>query len=189
MLRDFRSALILAALTGTLYALGIYLSPLHSNVGDGAWNLLVLLGIVLSATGFVVEFVASRLSRRLRERGTVFDDRLDAIAREKAMRLNACLPTADCSSSSDERRRIRFDGAGRSLSGACPTNSATALPVPPACSLPISQRRQDRCEACIADVFSWGREDQLEHRASHSLSLDHLRLVCFPFTAMASAFF
>jgi hypothetical protein len=94
MLRDFRSALILAALTGTLYALGIYLSPLRSNVGDGAWNLLVLLGIVLSATGFVVEFVASRLSRRLREGGTVFDDHLDAIAREKAMRLNAGLPTS-----------------------------------------------------------------------------------------------
>jgi hypothetical protein len=98
MLRDFRSALILAALTGTLYALGIYLSPLRSMVGDGAWNLLVLLGIVLSATGFVVEFVASRLSRRLRKGGTAFDDRLDAIAREKAMRLNAYLPTADCSS-------------------------------------------------------------------------------------------
>jgi hypothetical protein len=31
--------------------------------------------------------------------------------------------------------------------------------------------------------------DQLGHRVSHSLSFDHLRAVCFPFTAIAIAFF
>ena len=52
-----------------------------------------LLGVVLTATGFVVEFRAPRLSRLLRQNGTALDDRLDAIAREKAMRLNAYLRT------------------------------------------------------------------------------------------------
>ena len=33
------------------------------------------------------------------------------------------------------------------------------------------------------------RADQLGHRVSHSLSFDHLRPVCFPFTAIAIAFF
>jgi hypothetical protein len=132
MLRDFRCALILSALTGTLYALGIYLSPLRPNVGDGAWNLLVLLGIVLSVIGFVVEFVASRLSRRLREGGPAFDDRLDAIAREKAMRLNACLPTsADCSSSSD-------GSVGASAS------TAQVLPFPA-----LAQRTRLRRSPCL----------------------------------------
>lgn len=158
MLRDFRSALILAALTGTLYALGIYLSPLRSIVGDGAWNLLVLLGIVLSATGFVVEFVASRLSRRLREGGTAFDDRLDAIAREKVMRLNAYLPTsADCSSSSDGREG---------------TSGSTAQVVPFPALAQRTRRRRSPCLPPVAadksaapgqivkpmspDVFAWG---------------------------------
>ena len=33
------------------------------------------------------------------------------------------------------------------------------------------------------------RADQLGHWASHSLSFDHRRPVCFPFTAIAIAFF
>jgi hypothetical protein len=92
MLRDFGSALILAAVTGALYALGMYLGPLHWNLGDDARDVLVLVGIMLSATGFFVEFSASRLSRRLHQGMKVMDDRsrrLDDIARERASRLNA----------------------------------------------------------------------------------------------------
>ncbi|MGZ8360710.1 MAG: hypothetical protein ACXWUX_09340 [Allosphingosinicella sp.] len=92
MLRDFGSALILAAVTGALYALGMYLGPLHWNLGDDARDLLVLVGLMLSATGFFVEFLASRLSRRLHQGMRVMDNRsrrLDDIARERANRLNA----------------------------------------------------------------------------------------------------
>ena len=92
MLRDFGSALILAAVTGALYALGMYLGPLHWNLGDDARDLLVLVGLMLSATGFFVEFLASRLSRRLHQGMRVMDNRsrrLDDIARERVNRLNA----------------------------------------------------------------------------------------------------
>ena len=59
MLRDFPSGLTLAAVTGTLYALKMYLALLHWNFGDDACDLLVLVGIMLSATGFFGEFVAA----------------------------------------------------------------------------------------------------------------------------------
>ena len=62
------SGLTLAAVTGTLYALKMYLALLHWNFGDDACDLLVLVGIMLSATGFFGEFVAAaRLNRRSRE--------------------------------------------------------------------------------------------------------------------------
>lgn len=38
MLRDFPSGLTLAAVTGTLYALKMYLALLHWNFGDDAWT-------------------------------------------------------------------------------------------------------------------------------------------------------
>jgi hypothetical protein len=66
MLRDFPSGLTLAAVTGTLYALKMYLALLHWNFGDDACDLLVLVGIMLSATGFFGEFVAAA---RLNPRG------------------------------------------------------------------------------------------------------------------------
>ena len=98
MLRDIGSALILAAVFGTLYSLGIYLSPMRSIAGSGACDLLVLLGIVLSAAGFVAELIASMLNRRLR--GTTYH-RPDAVSHEKAKRLNAYVATlAGCTSRS-----------------------------------------------------------------------------------------
>ena len=63
MLRDFFSAVILAGVTGALYALGMYLGPLHRNLGNDARDLLVLVGLMLSATGFFVEFVAFAIDR------------------------------------------------------------------------------------------------------------------------------
>jgi hypothetical protein len=47
--------------------LSLYLSPLNWRFGDDARDLLVLVGLMLSATGFFVEFLASRLNRLLRE--------------------------------------------------------------------------------------------------------------------------
>jgi hypothetical protein len=93
MLRDFPSGLTLAAVTGTLYALKMYLALLHWNFGDDACDLLVLVGIMLSATGFFGEFVAAaRLNRRLREASAEIDQRkrrFNESARARALRLNA----------------------------------------------------------------------------------------------------
>jgi hypothetical protein len=92
MLRDFFYAVILAGVTGALYPLAMYLVPLHWNLGDDARDLLVLVVLMLSATGFFVEFVASRLNRRLRETMAVTDEcsrRFDESARARALRLNA----------------------------------------------------------------------------------------------------
>jgi hypothetical protein len=63
MLRDIRSGLRLAALTASLYALGLHLGPLRWGLGDDAHDLLVVVGIVLSITAFAAEVLGSRLSR------------------------------------------------------------------------------------------------------------------------------
>jgi hypothetical protein len=42
-------------------------------LGADAWNVLLLVGIMLSAMGFFAEFVASNLNRRLRERMAEID--------------------------------------------------------------------------------------------------------------------
>ena len=93
MLRDFPSGLTLAAVTGTLYALKMYLALLHWNFGDDACDLLVLVGIMLSATGFFGVFVAAaRLNRRLLEASAEIDQRkrrFNESARARALRLNA----------------------------------------------------------------------------------------------------
>jgi hypothetical protein len=63
MLRDVFSGVTLAAVTGALYALGMFFGPANWNSGDGAWDLLVLVGIMLSASGFFAELLGSRLNR------------------------------------------------------------------------------------------------------------------------------
>lgn len=65
MWRDIRSALILAAVTGGLYALGMLAGPLRWNLGGDAQALLLRIGIVLTLVGFVAEFVASELRRKV----------------------------------------------------------------------------------------------------------------------------
>lgn len=65
MWRDIRSALILAAVTGALYALGMLAGPLRWNLVDDARALLLRIGIVLTLVGFVAEFVAFGLRRKL----------------------------------------------------------------------------------------------------------------------------
>jgi hypothetical protein len=51
------SGLALAAMTGALYALGMYVGPLSWNLGDDAFDLLMVVGIMLSTTAFFVEFL------------------------------------------------------------------------------------------------------------------------------------
>jgi hypothetical protein len=91
MLRDVFSGLTLAAITGALYALVMYFCPVSWNLGDDAWNLLVLVGIMLSVSGFFAEFLGSRLNRRLREDMAEIDERsrrFDESIRTRALRLN-----------------------------------------------------------------------------------------------------
>jgi hypothetical protein len=92
MLRDICSGLALAALTAALYALGMHFGPLNWNLGEDAFDLLVVVGIMLSATAFFVEFVGSCLDRRLRQDMARADDRtrlFEEAIRARAFRLNA----------------------------------------------------------------------------------------------------
>lgn len=91
MLRDVRSGL--AALTGALYTFGMQFGPLKWNLGDDAFDLLMVVGIMLSATAFFVELLGSNLDRRLRQddmakandRTRLFEEAI----RARAFRLNA----------------------------------------------------------------------------------------------------
>jgi hypothetical protein len=92
MLRDVFSGLTLAAVTGALYALGMYFGPVNWTFGDDTWDMLVLIGIMLSVSGFFAEFLGSRLSRRLREASIeIYESsgRFDESSRARALRLNA----------------------------------------------------------------------------------------------------
>jgi hypothetical protein len=53
MLRDVFSGLTLATVTGALYALGMYLGPLSWKLGDGAFDLLVV--VERSLSNFLVQ--------------------------------------------------------------------------------------------------------------------------------------
>jgi ABC-type Fe3+-siderophore transport system permease subunit len=64
MMRDCLSGLGLAAITGALYALGVVLGPCQWNVGGGAPDLLLLVGIMVSAVAFFTELLGSRLHRQ-----------------------------------------------------------------------------------------------------------------------------
>jgi hypothetical protein len=92
MLRDVRSGLMLAALTGALSALGMHFGPLNWKLGDDAFDLLVVVGIMLSATAFFVELVGSSLNRRVREEMAEIDERtrrFEETTRARALWLNA----------------------------------------------------------------------------------------------------
>ena len=92
MLRDVLYGLVVAAVIGVLFALVMYFRPVNWNPGDDARDPLVLVGIMLSATGFFVEFVASRLDRRLRQDMSKIDERnrlFEEASRARAHRLNA----------------------------------------------------------------------------------------------------
>jgi hypothetical protein len=94
MLRDVFSGLSLATVTGALYALGMYFGPLSWKLGDDAFDLLVVIGIMLLATAFFVEFLGSSLDRRFRQDMAEIDERnrlFEEAARARALELNAYL--------------------------------------------------------------------------------------------------
>ena len=73
-------------------ALGMYFGSVSWSPGDDAWDLLVLVGIMLSVSGFFAEVLGSRLNRGLREASAEIDQRnrrFDESARARAVRLNA----------------------------------------------------------------------------------------------------
>ena len=111
-MRDVFSGLTLATVTGALYALGMYLGPLSWKLGDGAFDLLVVVGIMLSATAFFVEFLGSTLDQRLRQDMAEIDERnrpFEEAARARALKLNAyLLARPDCVATNDT---VRLQGS------------------------------------------------------------------------------
>ena len=92
MLRDVCSGLPLAAMIGVLCALEMYFGPLSWKLGDDAFDLLVVVGIMLSGTAFFVEFLGSSLNRQLREADAEIkrrSRRFEENARVRALQLNA----------------------------------------------------------------------------------------------------
>jgi hypothetical protein len=139
MLRPLLAGLTMSALTAVLYALWCFFVPRQWGLGADAWDVLLLVGIMLSAMGFFAGFIASASSRRLREDIAEIDERNrrpGEIARETANRLNAlALAPVCCKTTTDwQPRRIRFDGAG---------DSAETR----GCTLPSSPPRQAPCNA------------------------------------------
>jgi hypothetical protein len=70
----------------------MHLGPLNWDLGDDAFDLLVVVGIMVSATTFFVKSLGSNLGRRLREADAEIDERsrrFEEDARAKALQLNA----------------------------------------------------------------------------------------------------
>jgi hypothetical protein len=65
MLRSLLAGLAMSALTAALYALRSFLVPRQWGLGADAWDVLLLVGILLSAASFFAVFEAWRISRRL----------------------------------------------------------------------------------------------------------------------------
>jgi hypothetical protein len=64
----------------------------NRTFGDDTWDVLVLIGVMLSASGFFTEFLGSRLNRRAREDVVEIDKRsrrFEESTRARALRLNA----------------------------------------------------------------------------------------------------
>lgn len=59
MLRGVLSGLTLAAVTAAPYALGMQFGPLTWTLGGDGFDLLLVVGVMLSATGFFAEFLSS----------------------------------------------------------------------------------------------------------------------------------
>ncbi len=65
MLRSLLAGLAMSALTAALYALWCFFVPWQWGLGADAWDVLLLVGILLSAASFFAVFEAWRISRRL----------------------------------------------------------------------------------------------------------------------------
>ena len=116
MLRDILSGLFVAAATGVLVALVMHFGQVSWNFGDDTWNMLVLVGIMLSASGFFAEVLGSRLSRGLRKASAEIDERsrrFEESIRARALRLNTyalaplrCVITTDAAMAASETAKV-----------------------------------------------------------------------------------
>lgn len=91
MLRDLACAFSLAATMGVLYALGVSSSPLTFGFGSRTWDIVVLIGIMWMALGFLTGLFCSRFDGRLDDRMADIEEsnrKFDEDARSKACRLN-----------------------------------------------------------------------------------------------------
>lgn len=125
MLRPVLAGLAMSALTTALYALWCFFVPRQWGLGADAWDVLLLVGVMLSAMGFFAAFEVSNLDRRLHERMAEIDDRnrrCSESARANALRLNAyvheevgCTDTTDAvvAGSAIGAQVIPFPASGR----------------------------------------------------------------------------
>ena len=93
MLRDVRYAVIMAAMTTALYAVGLSLSPLSFDFGIRAWDIVVLVGIMWMALGFLTGLLCARFDGRIDDcvAATEAGRRLiEEQALAKAHRVNIC---------------------------------------------------------------------------------------------------
>ena len=98
MLRDVGYAVIIAAMTTALYAVGLSLSPLSFDFGTRAWDIVVLVGIMWTALGFLTGLVCSRFDGRLDDRMADVEERnqeIDEQAVARVRRLNTCTREAN----------------------------------------------------------------------------------------------
>lgn len=92
MLRDVLSGLALAAVTGVLYAIWMQFGPLTWKLGGAGFDLLLVVGVMLSAMAFFVEVIGARLDQHLHTEMAKADERnrlFDAVRSVRALRLNA----------------------------------------------------------------------------------------------------
>lgn len=92
MLRDVLSGLTLAAVTGALYAIWMQFGPLTWKLGGAGFDLLLVVGVMLSAMAFFVEVLGARLDQRLHKEMAKADERnhlFNAVRSARALRLNA----------------------------------------------------------------------------------------------------
>lgn len=93
MLRDVGYAVAVAATVGALYALGVSSSPLTFDFGSRAWDIVVLIGIMWMALGFLTGLLCSRFDGRLDDRMADVEERrrlFEEQALARAFRLNTC---------------------------------------------------------------------------------------------------
>lgn len=91
MLRDIACALALAAIMGALYAVGMSLSPVSFQFGTATGDIVVLVGAMFTALGFLTGLLCSRFDGRLDDRMADVEDRnrqIDEQAVAMARRLN-----------------------------------------------------------------------------------------------------
>jgi len=101
MLRDVSYAVAVAATVGALYVAGVHLSPLSYDFGTKAREIVVLIGMMWVALGFLTGLLCSRYDGRLDD--SLVDSgepnlRFDEEARSRAWRLNTDCPAANTGS-------------------------------------------------------------------------------------------